>query len=83
MTVTDSTITGNSATSGGGGIYNATFGSPTLQVSRTTISDNTAARGGGLANESGTAVVDQSLISGNTAPTGCGSLGDRRGRDDQ
>jgi hypothetical protein len=72
MTVTDSTITGNSATSGGGGIYNATFGNPTLQVIRTTVSNNTASRGGGIANESGTALVDRSTISGNTASQGAG-----------
>jgi len=70
-TIIDSTITGNSATAGGG-IYNATFGAPSLQVSNSTISDNVAQRGGGISNETGTTVVDQSLIAGNTAPTGAG-----------
>ena len=50
VTVRRSTIMNNSATRGGGGIYNTSFGfgvSGVMEVSNTTISGNLAARGGG------------------------------------
>lgn len=67
-TVTNSKITGNTATVSGGGIYN--FG--TLTLTGDTISGNTAASiGGGMHNE-GTATVMNNAISGNAASSGGG-----------
>jgi hypothetical protein len=70
LTVTDSSLSGNSANSatseyfaGGGGIYN----SGTLTVSNSTLSGNSATGGGGIDNYSGTLTVSDSTLSGNTA----------------
>ncbi|MGP8252444.1 MAG: beta strand repeat-containing protein [Terracidiphilus sp.] len=77
LTVSNSTISGNSATSGnggysyGGGIYNA----GTLTLSNSTISGNSAisgnggySYGGGIDSENGTALtLTNSTISGNSA----------------
>jgi len=68
-TVTDSTISGNTADDGGGGIFNA----GTATVTDSTISGNTAlglfffSDGGGGIYNAGTATVTDSTISGNTA----------------
>ncbi len=67
LTVTNSTISGNSAFGniGGGGIYN----SGTLTLTSSTISGNSASiigGGGGIAND-GTLTVTNSTISGNSA----------------
>jgi uncharacterized repeat protein (TIGR01451 family) len=71
VTVTDSTITGNSAT-GGAGISNSSGG--TLTVINSTISGNTAGNlgGGGIFSGSGTLNVINSTISGNSASDGGG-----------
>ena len=70
LTVTDATITGNtlgtisSASSKGGGIYNA--GTGTLTVTNSTISNNSAVgSGGGIFNDSGTVTITKSSITGN------------------
>jgi hypothetical protein len=63
LTVTNSTISGNSATSGGG-IY--TDGG-TLTVTNNTISGNSATSGGGIYTDGGTLTVTKSTISGNSA----------------
>ncbi|MCA2656015.1 right-handed parallel beta-helix repeat-containing protein, partial [Microcystis sp. M061S2] len=70
LTLTNSTISGNTATSGGG-IYNNSWG--TLTLTNSTISGNTATRysGGGIDN-SGTLTLTDSTISGNTAIYGGG-----------
>jgi len=75
LTVSNCTLTGNSATGyegGGGGIFN----SGTLTVTGSTLSDNTAssqadALGGGIDN-SGALTVSGSTISGNSAFAGGG-----------
>jgi CSLREA domain-containing protein len=67
LTVTNSTISGNSALIAGGGINN--FG--LLTVTNSTISGNKAAGGGGIRNF-GTLTVTNSTISGNTAGAGNG-----------
>jgi CSLREA domain-containing protein len=73
LTVTGSTISGNSAELDGGGIYND--GGGTLTVSGSTISGNTAQGGtlggvgGGISNW-GTLTVTGSTVSGNTAKGG-------------
>ncbi len=69
MTVTDSTLSGNSAGVGsGGGIDN----SGTVMVTNSTLSGNSVSfgpnnNGGGIAN-SGTLTVIDSTLSGNSAP---------------
>jgi hypothetical protein len=67
LTVSDSTISGNTATGNGGGIYNQ----GTLTVSDSTVSGNTATgKGGGIENAGGTASLANTIVSGNSAPTG-------------
>jgi hypothetical protein len=58
----NSTISGNSATSEGGGIIN---GSATITIMNSTISGNSGSQGAGVEND-GTATITQSTISGNT-----------------
>jgi CSLREA domain-containing protein len=68
LTVTSSTITGNTATDQGGGIFNG----GTLTVSNSTIAGNTATnQGGGLFN-GGTATFSFATVSGNGAGSGGG-----------
>jgi uncharacterized repeat protein (TIGR01451 family) len=71
VTVTDSTISGNSA-SGGAGISNSSGG--TLTVTNSTISGNPAGNlgGGGIFSGSGVLNVTNSTISGNSATDGGG-----------
>jgi predicted outer membrane repeat protein len=64
MTVSDSTIDGNTGGYGGGGIENL-FG--TLTVSRTTFAGNSAAIGAGIDNDWGTLTVSNSTFAGNSA----------------
>ncbi len=75
LTVTNSTISGNTGYWGGG-----IFSLGTLNVTNSTISGNTAAGGGGgigggIANNDGTLTVTNSTISGNTAAGGGGAAG--------
>ena len=73
LTVTDSTISGNSTSGydgGGGGIFN----SGALTVTNSTISGNLASRGGGICN-SGTLTVINSIISGNSNDEDSGGAG--------
>ncbi len=66
LTVTNSTISGNSAVHFGGGIYS----SGTLTVTNSTTSGNSARYGGGICNYEGTLTVTNSTISGNSVTTG-------------
>jgi len=69
--MSNSTITGNSAPTGGG-IYNA---EGTLAISNSTISGNSASTGGGIANAFvGTLTIGNSTISGNSATTFGGAI---------
>lgn len=72
MTLTDSTVTRNSATNNfGGGILNHTDGSLTLINS--IVSDNTAVgHGGGIYNNGGELILRNSIVSGNTSETHSG-----------
>jgi hypothetical protein len=63
-TVSNSTLSGNSANRYGGGIYNDLHG--TLTVSNSTLSGSSANEGGGISNE-GTLTVSDSTLSGNSA----------------
>jgi hypothetical protein len=72
VTVTDSVISGNTASGGGqgGGIYNA--GNSTVNIVDSTVSGNTGSAGGqgaGIYND-GTVTVTNSTISANTAEGG-------------
>ncbi len=71
LSLTNSTVSGNSAVSGqGGGIYNS--GTGTLTVTASTISGNSVTGigiGGGIEN-GGTLTVTASTVSGNSAPNG-------------
>ena len=72
LTVTNSTITGDTnTTSNGGGIL---FSGTTLTVTNSLISNNNASpsSGGGISMQSGTAVITNSVISGNQASGGGG-----------
>ena len=71
LTLTDSTLSGNSARRLGGGIYNF---SGTLNLTNSTISGNSATGDGGgiFNNDIGTLTLASSTISGNSASTGGG-----------
>jgi hypothetical protein len=73
-TITNSTISGNSATLAGGGIWsNTDLTGLNLSISGSTISGNTASgRGGGIYNFDGLITVEHSTITSNTAPVGSG-----------
>ncbi len=73
LTVTNSTVSGNTATgfgAGGGGIFN--FG--TLTVTNLIISGNTTNDSGGGISNGGTLTVTNSTVSGNTAALGGGGI---------
>ncbi|MDQ3773089.1 MAG: hypothetical protein M3461_01200 [Pseudomonadota bacterium] len=64
LTLTNSTVSGNSAGDRGGGVEN----SGTVTLTSSTVSGNASGRvAGGLFN-TGTVMLVQSLLSGNTAP---------------
>ena len=68
LTVTDATVSGNSATGEwpngcGGGIYN---GLGTLTLATSTVSDNLADSGGGIFNGDGTVTLTDTTVSGNS-----------------
>ncbi|MCA9967980.1 MAG: hypothetical protein KC423_27230, partial [Anaerolineales bacterium] len=71
LTLTNSTVSGNSATNYGGGIN---FGSGTLTVINSTISGNTANYGGGIRNEGGTLTATNSTFSDNEATISGGGM---------
>ena len=70
MNVTNSTISGNSASRFGGGIYNI---NGTVSINSSTISDNRGGEsGGGINNKSGIVTITSSTISDNRAGEGGG-----------
>jgi len=71
LTLNNITIANGKATDYGGGIYND---GGTVNISYSTLSDNTAAveGGGGVYNSSGTVGISHSTLSGNTATYGGG-----------
>lgn len=79
LTLSDCTVSGNSATGDGGGIYNVAGKS--LTITNCTISGNsTGNNGGGIFNDgSGNVTVSNSTITGNTAGTGNSGVGPGRG----
>ena len=81
LTVTNCTLSGNSAGYRGGGIFNGgEFGSATLTISHSTLSGNSstsgAGYGGGIFNAGGfgsaTLTITNSTLSGNSARSGGG-----------
>lgn len=80
LTVSDSTMVGNSAyeAHGGGqpgpdaGLGGGVLNSGALTVTNSTLSDNTASAGGGGIYNEGTLTVADSTLSGNSAPGGGG-----------
>ncbi len=75
LTLTESTVKGNNATTGkGGGIYNTS----TATIVRSTISENLASDGGGLANVNFSVTTSASLLlttlSGNSASNRGGGI---------
>lgn len=79
LTLTDDTVSGNSAVLGGG-IYNYSgrnftdFLIGTLTLANSTVSDNTASQSGGGIYNSGTATLTNSKVSGNTAKADGGGI---------
>jgi hypothetical protein len=73
MTVTNSTISGNSASDGGGGIFNY---SATITVTNSTISGNSGfVYAGGIFNYYGGTLTLKSTIVANSSGGNCGSTG--------
>lgn len=75
LTLNSATVTGNTASNYGGGIFAYGYGTTTIQ--NTTISGNSAAVDGGgvLAYGAGTMTIQDSTISGNSASTSGGGIG--------
>jgi fibronectin-binding autotransporter adhesin len=71
VAVDSSSIISNTATINGGGIYNRRG---TTTVEDSTLNRNAAGYGGGIAN-SGTLMMDDSTVSGNTSGAGGGGIG--------
>ncbi|MBX3015408.1 MAG: hypothetical protein KF832_28065 [Caldilineaceae bacterium] len=70
VTVSNSTLSGNSASTGGGGIGNL----GTMTVDNSTLSDNSAGNSGAALFNQGTLTVNNSTFSGNSADQGGGAL---------
>ncbi|MDO8616725.1 MAG: choice-of-anchor Q domain-containing protein [Dehalococcoidia bacterium] len=71
LTLTNSTVSGNTAPSNGGGIYNYS----TLTLTNSTVSGNTApVSGGGIYNFSATLTLTNSTVSGNTSGSDGGGI---------
>jgi hypothetical protein len=74
LTLTDSTLSGNSSDGSGGGIYN----SGTLTVTSSTLAHNSAFSGGGIENDS-TLVVTDSILSANSVVSSGGGINNNTG----
>ena len=77
LTLTDCTVSGNTAEQYGGGIYNQWRGvapdNSTLEIRDSTVSGNTAEYGGGISN-AGVFTIANSMVSGNTASRNGGGI---------
>ncbi len=67
LSVTDSTINGNTASSSGGGIY--TVLSNNVSLSQVTVSGNEASQGGGIFVGNGIVALSSSTVTANSAST--------------
>jgi hypothetical protein len=75
LTITNSTLSGNSASNAGGGIFNS---GTTLTITNCTLSGNSGgdSGGGGIFNYSGTTLtITNSTLSGNSAGVGAAGVG--------
>jgi hypothetical protein len=86
MTLTDCVVSSNTGSTGeGGGLLSIDdVGTPTVNIERTTVVNNTAPAGGGIATYDTEMVISDSTISGNTAFSDsgyamCGGVGVSRG----
>jgi len=70
VTISNSTFANNSASSGGGGLYNY---QGTVTISNSTFASNSASNGGGLLN-TGTATISNSTFASNSASSVGGGL---------
>jgi hypothetical protein len=77
LTLTKSTVSGNTERYGGGGIFNGNSG--TMTVMNSTVSGNTVQSAGGGINNSGVLMLMNSTVSGNTALSTSGNSGDGGG----
>ncbi len=78
QTITNSVISGNTATEDGGGLVISVSSGANIVLSNSTISGNTSGtRGGGIVDYSGLVTISNSTISGNTAATGGGGIAAR------
>ncbi|MEZ4519818.1 MAG: hypothetical protein R3C44_24315 [Chloroflexota bacterium] len=66
-TITNTTISGNTADRKGGGMYITAAASPTVAINNSTITANTALEGGGVFAYGNIFDINSSVISGNTA----------------
>ena len=70
MTIRNSTLSGNSSSNTGGGIYLSSFINSTLTVQNSTITANTAGSngGGGIGRVNGTDTItlESTIVAGNT-----------------
>ncbi len=74
VTVASSTISGNSATFRGGGIFSNAYSGGVVLVENSTVSGNAAGvHGGGMFNRTGTMDLESSTVTDNTAQSGYGS----------
>jgi predicted outer membrane repeat protein len=74
MLLSSITITGNTASRNGGGIYNDSgASSASISVNGTTLSGNSAQTGGGFYNNSGIFSADSDTVSTNSATIGGGA----------
>ncbi len=70
LTLTNSTLAGNSASAGGGGIFND---NGTLTLTNSTLAGNSASGGGGgIYNDNGTLKLTNSTLAGNSTSSGGG-----------
>src|SRR5690606_3964828 len=70
-TITQSTVSGNTAEVDGGGIYDL---NGTLALTNSTVSGNSAPRGGGLFVDGSAATINSSTLAANTATSGGGGF---------
>ncbi len=77
LSVINSTISGNSADSVGGGICGST--DSTLSVTGSSISENSASSGGGISQDVGNLTVTNTTISNNSASSGGGGICGHKG----
>ncbi|NEQ39487.1 MAG: DUF4347 domain-containing protein, partial [Okeania sp. SIO3I5] len=80
LELTNSTISGNSASNSGGGIgnmagnYNGEFKGTVINIENSSITDNSATAGGGITNVESVLNITNSIISSNSATSSGGGI---------